>query len=362
MIIEKVFFEEKKERIIDAIFLKTLSDLISFSNGACKMPNITSNKKDIIFHTEFDEEKKKEFLKQFSSSYRNFNILQDIITIILLNNIIYKCRKKDFDSALNYSLILALKFYGSLLNIFFSKGCIPEIWELSLNSLNGTHLFKVKKGILQAIVFLNKEVFNKYKNLFDDPKLEDKTVVLYVNELRSRLSQSLKSFAEKYYKIFNEKEKFLGKTSKENILSDYNNKNVLSIKLANSFCVYDNKEELILNIAVKKSGSDKIKSEFLLDSLNDPNYQDDIKFLFFLILSLTSLEKNVLKVCNEKSIFFIAGNIMKDVYKRGNYSIKKVIEKLIEISFQEKIDKKEKEKLIHFLAIYILFFFKKKLC
>jgi len=142
----------------------------------------------------------KEFIKGFyPKRLSNDYILKDVDNNVLLFMMWYFLSVKDHASYLTTLIYLSIKFYASRFQVHFKKvGCNPDIFKSALDNLNVSHLFIQQKGISGFIFYIAKAVderFRKDLEKFDDPD----RISRFVYELRHRIAQSVRSFANLYF-------------------------------------------------------------------------------------------------------------------------------------------------------------------
>jgi hypothetical protein len=75
--------------------------------------------------------------------------------------------------------------------------CDPNAFRYALDNLTKTHLFARERTISGAMYFLSMELERKY---YDDIQSWDiERIIAFIQECRTRISQSIKSFADAYY-------------------------------------------------------------------------------------------------------------------------------------------------------------------
>jgi hypothetical protein len=111
----------------------------------------------------------------------------------------YFLNKNDEDGYKMMMLIFMIRYYSNLANKSFPQGCKPDVWKHALNVLTKTHLFIREKSIPNAIYFLSTEMVRIWTSAIKSDNLDG--VSRFIQDARTRISQSIKSFAETYYRI-----------------------------------------------------------------------------------------------------------------------------------------------------------------
>ena len=76
--------------------------------------------------------------------------------------------------------------------------CNPDVFKYALENLAKTHLFSREKTIPGSLFFMSKEMDNRFGKYIKSGDVEG--IAKFITECRTRISQSIKSFAEIYYK------------------------------------------------------------------------------------------------------------------------------------------------------------------
>lgn len=80
--------------------------------------------------------------------------------------------------------------------------CNKDVFKYTLEHLAKTHLFSREKTIPNALFYISKEMDRKHTSGLKKPTVP--ITAKFVTECRTRISQSIKSFAESYYKASKE--------------------------------------------------------------------------------------------------------------------------------------------------------------
>ena len=221
---------------------------------------------------------------------------QDVGTNILLfimHLFLKKNNQRAFLSTVTYYMIIQ---YSRLMHKQI-KYCYEETFKYTLDNLTRIHLFHREKTISNAILYLGNEVQNRYKKNIKDWDIEK--IILLISVARHRISQSVKSFAEHYYK--NRKEGLGFKTQIEDP-EDTEKANMYQFQIQQrgqriiddvlkKFTVYKTIDQKAITDSRKYS---KVKASIAIliaNKLTDPAFQEDIKIaLQLFIKNLTKIE------------------------------------------------------------------------
>jgi len=123
---------------------------------------------------------------------------QSHLYIFLMN---YFLTKRDHVSFASMMTFFCIRYYGNLIRRQI-KYCNPDVFKYTLEHLAKTHLFSREKSISNAVFYISKEMQRKFaKEIID---LEPMIISKFIQESRHRLSQSVRSFGETYYKASRE--------------------------------------------------------------------------------------------------------------------------------------------------------------
>ena len=329
---------------------------LSKMSQPCYMPKVIKYKTDFLSKAHITDKTKKQFMNQLEEKYR-FNVLNDTLTVGVIMCIVEFSRREDANGIKLMYLFLAIKFYSSLMHISFPRFCNDELWRLTLSRVSPKHLFREKNGVPNALVYLIEEIFKRYHSFIITKDLTDEKLIRFVFEIRHRLSQSLKSFAEIYYKIQKTGEKGTGGQGETDI-KDSDNLNVIADKIAMSMCTFEQIDGESMTYAIQKTSLNKELCYAIIDELSTVEYMDEIKFIILLMGKNTPLKN----MCKEQSRMLLVRRVENNL-TFGNYVIKDVILDTLnglEVSYRLKtIDKSQ---LVMFVSHYLTKYIQTKIC
>jgi len=141
----------------------------------------------------------KEFVKRTykGTKAEKFQLTNDVGTNILVFVMHYFLVNKDqssFSAAMAYFMVIQ---YSRLMHKQI-KYCYPDVFKYTLDTLTRTHLFFREKSIPNSLYYLANQMQGNYR---DDIKNWDvDRIIAFLSASRTRISQSVKSFAESYYR------------------------------------------------------------------------------------------------------------------------------------------------------------------
>lgn len=139
-----------------------------------------------------------DLLKQFKTK-KYLNLFKNTQTIYLVTFVIVYAKNKQEEKAKEFAFTLALKFYASLFYNKYFKYCNDNRFEIALARVSHSHLYKVKRGIAPALKHMSDTSYNRWKDKIDFNNPDD--IVKWVYEIRHRINQSMKAFANVYYAV-----------------------------------------------------------------------------------------------------------------------------------------------------------------
>lgn len=137
------------------------------------------------------------------------NMMVFVMYLFLKNN-----DEKGFSAAVVYHMIIQ---YSRLMHKQI-KYCYEDTFKYALDNLTKTHLFFREKTIPSSLFYLANVIQKKYKRDIADWDVEK--IIAFIGVTRHRISQSVKSFAENYYRY--RKEGAVIKTQNEESDDDSN--------------------------------------------------------------------------------------------------------------------------------------------
>jgi hypothetical protein len=176
----------------------TASELMALSEP-CYYPSHKKYYHQLRHYTNIPEREVKNFPKTFWKGMpeATYQIQKDPIRLFY-SFLLYVVANKPKEKRL-FPIIMTLisiREYSNLMHRQI-KYCNSDYFNYALQNQTKTHLFSREKTIGNSLYFLSLEMVKKH---FKGIKAGDKEVISkFMQELRTRISQSIKSFAELYY-------------------------------------------------------------------------------------------------------------------------------------------------------------------
>jgi len=339
-------------RYISTIIGAELNDI----SRPCYYPKTIKYKNDLFARLNVKPADIKSFVKQFDADIARFNMFNDDFTIVLLMATIYFAKTKRTElSRLSY-LLLAIKFYSSLVHIAFPKFCNEDLWSITLTRVSPKHLFRDRNGVSNAVVYVSDALYRIYANILMKDEISSHEITRITFDLRHRLSQSVKSFAEAYYAL--QKSGIKGYPSEGDIGTESTDLHLVADKISMSMCTFEQIDDKAIEFALTKSGMRRDIAYSLISEISSVEYKDRIRFIVVLMGKLYLLKN----LCKDSGRNILIRKIENEAAV-GNYIVKNEIIKLLyetELGFRLKTF--NKSQLVIFFSHYLTLFIQKRLC
>lgn len=322
----------------------------------CYYPKTIKYKNDLFARLNVKPGDIKAFVKQFDSDVSKYNMFNDDFTIVLLMSTIYFAKTKRIELSRLCYLLLAIKFYTSLVHISFPKFCNEDLWSITLTRISPKHLFRDHNGVSNAVVYVSDVLYKKYFSILEKNEMSSHEIVRITFDLRSRLSQSVKSFAEMYYSL--QKSGVKGYPSEGDIGTESTDLHLVADKISMSMCTFEQVDDKAVEFALTKCGMRRDISYSLISEISSVEYKDRIRFIVVLMGKLYLLKN----MCKDSGRNILIRKIENNAAV-GSYIVKNEIIKLLyetELGFRLKT--LNKSQLVIFFSHYMTLFIQKRLC
>jgi len=247
----------------------------------CYYPKVSNIYKDLLHLCNANED---DLITYSKNKFKNpkWRLLHDPYTVLLVLIMQEFLSKNDQPAALSAMNLLSLRFYANRMYKYI-RYCNPEYFRGALNKLSYNHIFNTKKTIGSSILHFSSSIFNIYKN--DIKKNNTNRIIEMIYALRTRVAQSARSFAEKYYEIH---KTGIGGVSKEK--EDYQDQSQekkireIASKLSKDICVFNNIDELSKKEAVDLSKIGREYGRLYVEALSKPKYAERVETAYVLFL------------------------------------------------------------------------------
>jgi hypothetical protein len=354
----KLDMDPGRDRYFYRYVARIVATELSSISSPCYYPKLIKYWKELYNITNFDFNELERFKKTISPEYRSFDIFMDKQNIFLYICLIHFSKKnmKEYMNLL-YQFI-TVKMYSHLVHRSFPKFCRNDLWEMTMNQISPRHLFKVCNGIPNALIYLSNAEFKRYyPKLITD--IDDDTMYKLLYAIRTRISQSVKSFATLYYDMFEGNKGGIGVIGDEEESGGGSSvADKVAEKISTSMCTYGTIDKKSLMVALNFSGLRKELGISILDEISSVDYKTNISFITILI----SRVKNINDVCIETKRMSLIRKIETKV-KVGQYEVRKVILDFLyglEIGYQLK--KYNSSQVVLFFLHYMTLYIRARIC
>lgn len=340
--------ESNLSRELNQILGKEITDI----SKPCYYPKLIKYFSDIKNKTNITSSTIREFTNELKP-YHNISILNDEYTKVILLCYLNLIQKNKITLSKDFFRFLTLKFYSSIMHKHFPKYCNQDVWVIAMDSLSIKHLFKIKNGIGTSLIYLSDIIFDKYKlRVKNDLTLD--TLIKLVYELRHRISQSTKSFAQLYHKL--QERGGIEGTKKE--MEESFNVTLIADKYSMIMCTYGQIDKIALSESILKTGFRKDLAISTITSLSSPEFKDQIRFIIILIGRLGNLHD----VCIDRKRNLLLRKINSNK-KVDKYLVKDQIKILMYSTEQgHNLKTLAESQVIMFFSHYLLNFLKNRIC
>jgi len=346
----------------------TLSDL----SKPCYKPPTKTYYYQFLSLTGLTDKDIKDYTKRQWSGRKEitYRMQMDPLTNFYIFLMQYFLQQRDMTGYKASMLFYMIRYYRSILDKQFPKYCDEDIWHYALETLTKTHLFSREKTISNAIYFLTNEMIKRYTEDIRTNNLDE--ISIFIQTSRSRISQSVKSFAEAYYRASKEGSKIRVASSPTD---DEENAFQFESMSKTERLIEDITRKVTVYKYVDQTSKDEARSitkisiliaDALVNSINDVKYTENIRLIFKLFIKdLTDVKQ----ICG-KDYFIFVRNLMAIKRTSSQIYFKQQIYVLLEkVLQQEKLKDtygkftSQTQFLVNlFLAYYITMILRKSIC
>ncbi len=181
----------------------TVAFELSKLSEPCYYPPLKRTYHEMLRQLRISDSDIKAFIKRMYKGTRaerwNLWRMPDHNLMIFMMHIFLKNKKKDaYEAAMLYYMI---RHYSHLISKHM-KYCNVELFRYVLETLTKTHLFAREKTIGNSLIYLSKELQKRFTK--DIASWNVDKIIDFISISRHRISQSVKSFAEHYYRAHKE--------------------------------------------------------------------------------------------------------------------------------------------------------------
>lgn len=188
----------RDQRVLDRINLYMSNNVNSLTDGMIRNTTIISN--DIINRIAEPYNIGESDWKEITKS-KEFSKMSKSASIIKLGLLISYCETRDI-MFLNFYMILS---YTSLMSKYFKNGYDRNIMKYTIDMSDARTDFKKYEGSIIIVANKKVETFVKtYKRQLETREPTDANLREWMQSLTTRMNDTVKTIAQKYYKNFND--------------------------------------------------------------------------------------------------------------------------------------------------------------
>jgi len=318
-------------------------------SDACYYPKLKRYYNDVTYKLGINKQDIQKFSKEsLGGVTKKFQSFTKPLNLVCIIGMLNSAEQNDREFYETFAHILTINMYVSAVHIFFPKFCSKPAFKHALETIYHKHLFRRQKGIEHAVRFIAEQESMKYFTKMSNGTVTDIELAKMFYAIRTRIIQSCKSFAKRYYETLE--------------TSELDNTPEIVIKqkitdMVSELCTYNIIHQKILMLAIKYSNIDPISAKNILESLADGAFTKDVLFICILLNKMLNFSK--IKQ-NDKSRIQLITKVLKGE-KIQNYSIKKEIEALItKLPNSYLYSNMHSAILVNFICQYLLLTFKFK--
>lgn len=328
----------------------------------CEKIKLTRYWKDIQYKLGIDKTFLNEFRKNINRRYSSFKVLNDDTNLIILIPIIYYIRINEKEIVTSFYNLWSLKFYSNIVHRFFPKFCNPEIWKATLNKIPNKHNFSKKHGIGNTLIYFAETERDRFLPLIYRLSTDDDISPILVNMtsgLRTKIFQSMRSFAETYYRI-NEKGLDSSSTDEDEEKLSSDTKYIMQ-KIIMLICGYNEVDNRALTKACSISRLKQDLMEDLIFDLSTYKTRDDLEFVLTLLIRFLP-NKDIKGICRSDTLSRLVRSV-ESRKKIGKYVVRTIIlDFIFKYSNDYNIKNIRESSLVIFFINYYMDFIRNRVC
>lgn len=297
--------------------------------------------------------------------FKNAKLVQDKFNTLILMLLTHSIINNNKELFYQINTFLAIKFYSSLIHIYFPKFCSSMLWNEAISRISHRNLLKTKKTISNFVKYIADSVAEKYisklftkANYFSFKKSINEYILFeYFIVLRHRLAQTIKAFAKIYYKIQKEV-KGIRKAKDEEVpieerLIDR------AISLIADMCNTGDIYEKALQISCRRTAIKEEIAKNIISEILVPENINKIKLILYIYTKKAGDDI----LCKEKGIIYYSSLIEKNIkITAGEYNVNNILKDLYINTHSYNLYKIQQNKVLKLIFLYILYNIFFKIC
>jgi len=355
---------------LKSYIVKVVAKNLGSLSEPCHYPELKKHYYDFLKMTGLTEKDIKEFAKRRWKGRKEakFGTQSNALANFYVFLLQYFLKKRDKKTYTYMMMFYIIRHYDSLMHKTF-KYCNDETFKYALEVLTKTHLFAREKTISNALMYIAKEMVRRWSRGLRSGDLD--AISRFMQDSRTRVSQSMKSFAQTYYKaaeegagIKSEKEP----SEEENIyqIKAAEKGSKLADEITKKITVYrftDNRAQEAARSLAKINSS---LATQIVSKLNNIKHSDNLRIIYKLFIKDL---KDVQSLCGKKyenyvrQLMSIKRTKMKIYFKQQvNILLMNILD---EIGYKQKYEKltSQTQFLINlYLAYYLTMVLRNTVC
>lgn len=333
----------------------------------CYYPELKKYYFEFLNTCKLSEKDIKEFVKRFweGRPERAWLLHKDPIMMFYIFIMWIFIKERDTIAYKSMIALIGIRYYTNLINKQI-KFCNEKIFKAAIENLAKTHLFAREKSIPAAIFYLSKEMDKRWGS---NIRSQDRDgISKFITEYRTRISQSVKKFAETYYRLHKEGisivEPYEGEENEYQYQQLERSARIVD-QVVKNITVYKNVDKKAMNDARTLTRISASLATMLANETTNIRYSDDIKTI--LELFVRDL-KDVNSICGAGFIKYVRSLMATRKEQQVNFKqqvnilILKMIKNLNYESQYKKISKQTQALVNLFMAYFITMSMKNILC
>jgi hypothetical protein len=185
----------KLKRTLHRIAASELSSL----SEPCYYPSLKKYYYELLHICQLKEKDITEYVKRFykGTPAAKWKLHRDPISNFYIFLMVILNKNREIQAYKSMLIIYIIRNYTNLIHKQM-QFCNPDVFKYAMENLAKTHLFSREKTIPGSLFFMSSEMDKRYHQTLKNGNVTG--VAKFITECRTRISQSLKSFAEIYYK------------------------------------------------------------------------------------------------------------------------------------------------------------------
>jgi len=364
----------QKVKINDNAFKNYLVRIVARNLSAitepCELLNLKKHYYEMLRMTGITEKDIKDFTKRRWAHRKSapFKIILEPIANFYVFLIQYFLRKKNIVAYKYMVNFFVLRYYSNTIHKSFPKYCNKDAFKYTLERIAKTHLFVREKTIGNSLMHISKDMIRHWtKGLAQN---DNEAIYRFMVDTRTRIQQSVRSFAEAYYRTmeqgtgFQSDEKDDSQKSLKSLNVDSSQK--VAEKFTKKIVVYRHVDRKAQEEARRLS---KIKASIatqISTKLTNIKFSDNLNLIYKLYLKDI---KSVNDICGKGYFIYIKKKMsmrrtVEKIYLKQQINIL-VLRVIKEFNYQKQYNKltKQTQYLINlYLAYYLTMLLRNSIC